>query len=89
MEGVVQGCARYAKGAVKLPTDERCADVCNRYQAKASGQLRGILMRLANAMVSLPAAMFVDVQQRHTFQLQRYTLFLDDDYQVLPVPEPL
>ncbi len=46
-------------------------------------------MRLANAMVSLPAAMFVDVQQRHTFQLQRYTLFLDDDYQVLPVPEPL
>jgi hypothetical protein len=46
-------------------------------------------MRLANAMVSLPAAMFVDVQQRHTFQLQRYTLFLDDDYQVLPMPEPL
>ncbi len=58
------------------------ADMRGRYQAKASAQLRGILMRLANAMASLPAAMFVDVQQRHTFQLQRYTLLLEDEYQV-------
>jgi hypothetical protein len=41
-------------------------------------------MRLANAMMSVPAAMFVDVQQRHSFQLQRCTLFLEDQYQVLP-----
>jgi hypothetical protein len=54
----------------------------DRYQAKACAQLRGILMRLANALSSLPAAMFVDVQQRHMFQLQRYTLLLEDEYQV-------
>jgi len=39
-------------------------------------------MRLANAMMSVPAAMFVDVQQRHSFQLQRCTLFIEDQYQV-------
>jgi hypothetical protein len=39
-------------------------------------------VRLANAMALLPAAMFVDVQQRHTFQLQRQTLLLEDEYQV-------
>ena len=39
-------------------------------------------MRLANAMASVPAAMFVDVQQRHVFQLQRCTLLLEDEYQV-------
>jgi hypothetical protein len=54
----------------------------DRYQAKASAQLRGILVRLANAMASVPAAMFVDVQQRHVFQLQRCTLLLEDEYQV-------
>jgi hypothetical protein len=41
-------------------------------------------MRLANAMAAVPAAMFVDVQQRHMFQLQRCTLFLEDEYQVSP-----
>jgi hypothetical protein len=33
-------------------------------------------------MASVPAAMFVDVQQRHVFQLQRCTLLLEDEYQV-------
>jgi len=45
-------------------------------------------MRLANAMTFVPAAMFVDVQQRHMFQLQRYTLQLEDDYQVCPRRPP-
>jgi hypothetical protein len=44
-------------------------------------------MRLANALTFVPAAMFVDVQQRHVFQLQRCTLQLEDDYQVCP-PQP-
>jgi hypothetical protein len=57
--------------------------VCFRYQAKASGQLRGVLMRLANAMAAVPAAMFDDIQQRHMFQLQRCTMCLEDEYQVL------
>ena len=57
-----------------------------RYQSKASAQLRAILMRLANALTFVPAAMFVDVQQRHVFQLQRCTLQLEDDYQVCPQP---
>ena len=59
-----------------------------RYQTKASAQLRTILMRLANAMTFVPAAMFVDVQQRHMFQLQRCTLQLEDDYQVCPRRPP-
>jgi hypothetical protein len=33
-------------------------------------------------MASVPAAMFVDVQQRHVFQLQRCTLLLEDEYEV-------
>lgn len=44
-------------------------------------------MRLANALTFVPAAMFVDVQQRHVFQLQRCTLQLEDDYQVF-TPQP-
>jgi hypothetical protein len=40
-------------------------------------------MRLANAMAAVPAAMFVDIQQRHMFQLQRCTMCLEDEYQVL------
>jgi len=39
-------------------------------------------MRLANAMAAVPAAMFVDIQQRHMFQLQRCTMSLEDEYQV-------
>ena len=86
MEGVLQGCARCVRVLRLGLATRRC--LLNgrrvRYQAKASAQLRGILMRLANAMMSVPAAMFVDVQQRHSFQLQRCTLFLEDQYQVRP-----